>query len=556
MKKNTFVLLMLLAILLGSFLRLFQIGNQILGSDEWHAINTAGNKTLSYILTHFQASDNSIPMTVFYKFLLSTFGLNELSIRSLQLFSGIICLFIFPFLIQKILSKEIAIYYAFLHAISPFFIFYSRFSRPYIIVLLLSFISIACFYLWLKEEKLSYILIYLFAAILAPYFLLISFPTVLFPIFFAFLILLFQKHNIRFFEKHEKIRLKSLYIVALCLTIGYAAWIFPALKTSGQILKKTAKGSIKPETLKGFVILLTGTPNILLILLFILCALYGMYFLSRKNKLVFYYFFPLLFIQILPIIILRPLSIEFSEVFARYMISIFPVFLLMVSVGLNRLNTAFINFLPIKERPKLFFLIPSVFIFSLFIKGPLPSIYRLPNNFMNHPDYQGDYQKKDLNILCSKIPDFYLELSKTKTVNSIIEMPYLMNWKGISYHLYQKIHKKRILIGYSNYFSLVKTPFKRHEKIRLHNFVSIQKPEEISSSQASYLIIHKDVLRELIYVEGEFSGYNRDEKLLERLKDNYSQLAVKSAEDITKIMDKKFGVPYYQDKWITVFRIN
>lgn len=554
-KKSTFVLLILSAVLLGTGLRLFQIGNQILGSDEWHAINIAGNKTFGYILTHFQASDNSIPMTVFYKFMLSTFGLNELIIRSLQLFSGIVCLFIFPLLIQKILSREIAVYYAFLHAISPFFIFYSRFSRPYIIVLLLSFISITCFYLWLKDKKISYILIYLFTAILAPYFLLISFPTVIFPIFFAFLLVFFQKHNDRFFEIQAKIRSKSLCIVALCLAIGYSAWIFPALKTSTQFIKKTAQGSIKLETLKGFVILLTGTPNILLMFLFILCALYGMYFLSKKNKLLFFYFSPLIFVQILSIIILRPLSIEFSEVFARYMISIFPVFLLMVSVGLKKLNTAFINCLPIKKRTMLF-LIPSVFILLLFIKGPLTYIYKLPNNFMNHPDYQGDYRRKQMDILYSKIPDFYLELNKTKTVNSIIEMPYLMNWKGISYHLYQKIHKKRILIGYSNYFSLVKTRFKRHKKIRLNNFVSIHDPQEISNSQASYLIIHKDVLKEMIYVEGKFSGYNRDEKLLKRLKANYSQLAVKFAEDISKLMEKKFGAPYYQDNWITVFRIN
>ena len=49
----------------GAAIRLWQLGQQIIGDDEWHAVNIAVHRPLGYILTHFHEADNCIPLTAY-----------------------------------------------------------------------------------------------------------------------------------------------------------------------------------------------------------------------------------------------------------------------------------------------------------------------------------------------------------------------------------------------------------------------------------------------------------------------------------------------------------
>lgn len=137
------------AVLFGAILRTYQIGNQILIGDEWHAVNSAlYSGGYLDILSTFGGGGHSIPEALYYKFLIDTVGLSEISIHIPFLFAGILIIIVIPLLVSEIIGKYTANLLAWLLALSPFLIFYSRFARPYGIVVLLGFSAVVLFYKW------------------------------------------------------------------------------------------------------------------------------------------------------------------------------------------------------------------------------------------------------------------------------------------------------------------------------------------------------------------------------------------------------------------------
>ena len=66
--------LALASLLVGTFLRAWQIDIQILIDDEWHAIHKLLASTPLDIVTHLGYADYSIPLTLYYQSLYRTIG--------------------------------------------------------------------------------------------------------------------------------------------------------------------------------------------------------------------------------------------------------------------------------------------------------------------------------------------------------------------------------------------------------------------------------------------------------------------------------------------------
>src|SRR5262245_27554152 len=66
------------AILVGTALRLYQLGDQILADDEWHALHAARDLGFAEIAKYFGGADISIPMALLYRAALKTVGLSEI----------------------------------------------------------------------------------------------------------------------------------------------------------------------------------------------------------------------------------------------------------------------------------------------------------------------------------------------------------------------------------------------------------------------------------------------------------------------------------------------
>ena len=155
---------------LGSALRINHLSTQVIMGDEIHALCRALWHPMIYNFTHFQSTDNCIPLTLYYEWVLNNFGLSEMWMRLPMLIAGIAGLILIPYVSRKVLNREATILLAFLLAISLGHYYYSRFARPYGIVLLFEFIAMASYFIWLVKGRILMAFIYTASIIFAIFF--------------------------------------------------------------------------------------------------------------------------------------------------------------------------------------------------------------------------------------------------------------------------------------------------------------------------------------------------------------------------------------------------
>jgi uncharacterized membrane protein len=419
-KKQILILFFLIGIL-GVFLRLYRLNAQVVIDDEWHAIYWAVKSPLKDILTHFHEADNCIPLTAYYKLLLNTVGLNEFWLRSPQIFSGILCVIVFPVMVRSIVSRRTSLIFSFLASISPFLIFYSRFARPYIIIVLLSFIALFSFYLWIKGRKKRFLVLYVAAAALAPYFHLPSFVAVTTPLVYTVAYIATEKTCSRRNVQGVYPKMRDIASAGVALLAGWIILFYPTIHSWGTIRQKLNGGlsNVGLTTLVGAANLFNGSTLGFVSLFLTIMFFRGAYLLFRRNSFLFGYLFTAIFLTVLSLSILRPLAVHTPAVFARYSICLLPLWLLFISIALEDSFSRLSDFNPLK--PKGFRvlgpILATVVLLPIFLSSPLYIFYRYPNNFTNHMDFQGDYlsnwTRVDLKSLKDPIPQFYFWLRNT-----------------------------------------------------------------------------------------------------------------------------------------------
>ena len=571
--RHYFAALILFAAALGATLRLFQFGMQLIGDDEWHAINIAVDFSFKHVLTHFHEADNCIPLTAFYKILLETTGLDEFGLRFLQIITGIALLILFPVITKSIFKKKVIILFAFLLAISPFLIHYSRFARPYGIVVLLSFISIFSFYLWLKRRKPVYAIGYVACAILAPYFQLFSLPAVIAPLLYVFLLAILGKPVARDSNGPNTPALKSLFVIGVIVLVGISLWFIPTLDSVYFLTEKANQGVISFDTVMGFLGVFGGSSwqgvfggsswQIVSIALFFI-FLTGLYTLGRTDRFLLGFFLSVISCQLLAVSAIRPSLVQEAVVFARYSISCLPVYLLIIALGLSEISKK-IDLLISKRHARSALIsnsITAILLLITFLSGPIIDTYRTPNNFANHYRFQRYYDNRHAKmkaIPSDVFPQFYVRLKEEDKEVTIIEFPFFVPWAHAhQYVVYQRFHGKRVKIGHTDHSYSIPNRI-MHENIKFRNFVNLEDLEDLRKSKCTYVVLHKDMLREnvLIWTFGTLREDNRSRLLCERREKRFPEydVARRQAEELIGKFENSYGEAFFEDKWIAVFKI-
>jgi len=128
--------------LAGAYLRLWQLSQQIVVGDEVHALKSAGSGTVRTILALDGLPDKSIPMALWDYLLIQTVGLSEWGFRFPVLLAGLLALVILTVFTWRFVSPLAGVLVAWLAALSPQMVMFSRFARPYMPIMLLSLLTI------------------------------------------------------------------------------------------------------------------------------------------------------------------------------------------------------------------------------------------------------------------------------------------------------------------------------------------------------------------------------------------------------------------------------
>ncbi|MFC1515904.1 glycosyltransferase family 39 protein [Thermodesulfobacteriota bacterium] len=560
----------MLSFIIGAVLRLYLISSQILIDDEWHGLNYVIGRSFLYVFTNHGEGANSIPLNLYCWFLLKTFGWSELLLRAPSMIAGILSIVVFPVFVMRMFNTRTAVIFSFLLAISPVMIFYSRMYRPYGIVVFFSFISFFSLLLWVKSGERKLAVLYICTAVLAVYFHLYASIAVLTPLGIVFLFKIFQRAANN--NKDQIVVMasaKALIGVGVTIFFLLSILLLPAHIQNLWWQTRLGFGSMNLKTITGYLSILSGTSNFVMVGIFLFFFISGLWSLFRKKNIFSVILATIIVIYFTVMIRSHQLGIHAAIQVARYSISLFPLALIVVAYGMDRILCYLYSM--IKTSRQSLILIDFVVIFflvSLFFSGPLLETYQSPNNFTNHSAFQDSYKPHtwersrpndlDPGITMSKksVPDFYHYLSQLSNVKAIIEYPIFLGDLCNLYYYYQRFHRKKIIAGFlSNaaplqraqdyivgdfYVDYVISRLTDLQKVRFTNMINMESIEAIKNSSAQFIVLHKHLKAEMVpYLTGTEKKVKTDNSVL----------------FLDQLYRKLIGKPFFEDQNIILYKM-
>ncbi len=518
------------AILAGLWLRVTQLPQQMLFGDEWHALCTAARASYGQILTSFGGSDHSIPIAAYYKLLMNTVGLSEWGIRIPFAAAGILTVLIVPLLVRHFVDRFSFVLFAWLLALSPTLVFFSRFARPYAIVVFLSFCAIMFFFRWWVESRRWFSLLYMLLTAMAAYMTVVVLPFLLGPFVFFFFLSLGQHGEQRWRGIRRLTGLGALTAIPLLFLL-----LPPLLGDFSAIHVKAGHTPIPWSTAGPAFSILTGVNSLLLATALVIIAGAGIVRMFLTQKRFLSYLIAALLIQLAALLIIRPLASDSPHILARYMVPTLPCILLFIAVGVQTLSSSkWIRNKVVKIG------IPIAFCLGLFLLGPYPAVLFRPNNALGLRLYVHALTGKDHRWILRRIPSFYHTLATHPPGSlTLVEAPHQCYTDPIP--LYQEIHRQHVIKGMANgLWCTIPTAgqgdlISNAKGLALNTMIPLSTPRILVNRGVDFLIFHKHLQGETPimlpgYRDVDISGYI----------DRYRNL---------------FGIPVFEDQDIVVFHI-
>lgn len=486
----------LVALAVGLFLRGYQFELQIVADDEWHALHAVLSSSFLGLATHFGEADRTIPLGLFFKLALHLGCLSETVMRAPSLLAGIATLTIFPLWAHKYWGQGVARAMAWLLAVSPMLIYFSRYARPYAIVGFLAFGGALAFYRWWRGGNGKWAVLYALCAIFGPYFHL----TVLFFLWSPFPFALGYR---MLFPTAPQPSLRNLLWLGVAVAAGSTLLLAPPLLIDSEALAhKAGQGALRLASFGRAAQLMAGSSHTGLVLGFWAFVLLGAWRLGRQNSRLLAYFAVLSAVQVGALLVSRPEGISTPIVLARYCMALLLLSLFLGSVGVAALQEA------LRWRPQGFgkgtfaAAVGGLFLYL----GPLKEIYYYPNNFTNHALFQYHYDLDDpqhfygVYLKPAEISEFYHQLSRFPAGSlRILEAPWYYEWHNLYFPFLQRVHRQQVVVGFVH----DELPTRHGEYppdlpgLDFRNFVHLSQEARIEELQIDYLCLHKDLNREI-----------------------------------------------------------
>ena len=500
MSKPLFTLLLFCLLALGAVLRFQGIQRQVILGDELHTVRVVAEHSLPAVLTNrsrrddrtYRRTDNCIPLTAIYHIMSEWKPVTEMDLRIPILASGLLLMIIAPWVIRHQIGNGAALILCGLLAISPMLVLYSRIVRPYMPIILLSFIAVAAFYRWIEKRSRWSAVVYALFSALAIYFHLTAATFVLAP--FVFLAACYLT---RYKKSVPSLRSAALLLlVVLLLIAGFTAPAFNSLLALIEI--KSHQGRFEPAALVDAAKLHVGTRSLGVTLAVLATAIGGWIILVRNMPRFASYGMTLVVIHVVGLVVVAPYRVQEPVVFHRYLLVVLPLTLVCVSVCLWSLIVG------MAERTSWFHprrLLTVALLTALVGTSPLLESRYRSSSFTHHNDFV-DFSNTPATKATANVPAFYQRLRSMAFDGPIIEAPSVVPWRFLrSYYIYQEVHEKNVILAAPGF--MAKSMLNR---IGLQTLI-IREPEMLLNSGARFLIVHLKLPEE----EGEVVWKGDDE---------------------------------------------
>ncbi len=522
------------AVLVGAALRAYQLPGQILVDDEWHALHKSINSGYAGIVTSFGAADHSIPIALYYKLALDTIGLSEWLIRAPFFVAGVLTVLVVPWMLRRHVGRRASDVLAWLLALSPPLVFFSRFARPYAIVVLSGTVAVLVFWAWWHQRRPRDAVLYAGLAALTGYFTLAALPFVLGPFAF-FLVVALREPAARRWAA-----IRRLVYLGLGTALPLLALLAPPLLIDTRALEvKVGHGDIgwqtTLQTLQSFV----GAGGSWVAAVAAVLAGIGWLRMAREAPWLGALLATLVTLQGIAVAVASPLGVEQVPILGRYLLPVLPVLLLFAAVGLEWLTS-----LAGGSRGRI--VLPVVVAATcafLFLSGPLPKVFYTPNNWTTTVLKKGLKNRSNpLRHLRSKlrrVPEFYRSLRQhPRASRVVVEAPGLLAMGRNPLPVYQHVHRQTTLVGFINGLCSEPRPAEvpwGTPGVRLRNFVFLADPDALYERGVDFVVFHRNLL-----------GETRKPPPRRRHLD---------VSDCIARYQARFGEPAYSDADIVVFEI-
>lgn len=315
---------LLLPVLAGAVLRLWNLRHQIVLGDEHHSLRPVVLWDLRKILTTYPVADDSIPLAA---------GLRLVAEAGVPLTEGILKLpsaaaglglLVLAAVIVRRAQPGGGAALLWLLALSPSLVFYSRIFRPYAVTALLGTVALLAFWHWWRDGGKRWALAYAAAASVAVWFHLVAAPFVLAPLAFAAA------------AAARRRGFGPLLAVGALVAAATAALVGPALPSLRRMLaNKVASGSVGLETVRATLEVQAGAAGGAFAVVFWLVALVGLWHLGRRHLELGLYTLGAVAAQWATVLVVRPHLVQDPVVFNRYVLVALPVVLLWAAEGLG-----------------------------------------------------------------------------------------------------------------------------------------------------------------------------------------------------------------------------
>lgn len=423
------------------WLRLFQIGDQILIDDELHALAKVATSDYHGIATTLGLQDHSIPLTLFYKWLALHGLLSEIPMLALPWLAGVGAIAFCMRLAWRHARPAEALVFGALLAVSPLLVLYTRQARPYAITLFLGLVAAWAAWRWSRTGRLRDALLHLGCAVLAVWFHPVAMPFV----FGAWVFLLIEWIAR---SRHDRRRLLQILGFGALAGLLAGALLAPAVVNDwGSVRVKIAADAATWATAWRALHTMAGSRSSVLAVLMAMFVVIGASILWRRSPRASAFALTLVLLQVVAVIASGARWLDHALVLSRYLLLCLPPLLFAAAVGFARCIQ------PLGSKaPALRALAGAALFASLYLSGPLPAALAYPNAFFGHYLYFLDVDPARNDVVAylraGPMPAFYEELGKRPPGSlTLIEAPWRFESVFNREPLFQRVHRQRVEIG-------------------------------------------------------------------------------------------------------------